>query len=159
MKREVERIADQLQRAFRGPAWHGPAVMEALASVTAAQAAARPIAGAHSIWEIAVHIAVWDDAVVGRLNGKRMDLPPHEDWPPVIDTSEAAWAGVLRLLGRNHNALRAAILNVNDDRLDTPILDGMSSTYVTLHGAVQHDIYHAGQIALLARSLTQRERD
>jgi hypothetical protein len=29
----------------------------------------------------------------------------------------------------------------------------MSSTYVTLHGVVQHSLYHAGQIALLKKAL------
>ena len=49
---EIKRINDQLKRAFEGTAWHGPSVSEVLAGVTAEQAAAHPIAGAHSIWEI-----------------------------------------------------------------------------------------------------------
>src|SRR5437764_6919973 len=54
---EVERILDQLKRAFEGNAWHGPAVEEVLADVTAEQAAAKPIPDAHSIWELTLHIA------------------------------------------------------------------------------------------------------
>jgi len=50
--RESERIADQLKRAFEGKSWHGPSLLEILKDVTAGQAAARPIPGAHSIWEI-----------------------------------------------------------------------------------------------------------
>ena len=33
---EIERILDQLKRAYEGDAWHGPSVREALAGVTAA---------------------------------------------------------------------------------------------------------------------------
>ena len=49
---EIERILDQLKRAYEGDAWHGPSVREALAGVNAKQAHARPLANAHSIWEL-----------------------------------------------------------------------------------------------------------
>lgn len=40
---EPERIADQASKMFGGGAWHGPAVLELLADVTAGDAASRPI--------------------------------------------------------------------------------------------------------------------
>ena len=58
-------IADQLRRAFLRDAWHGPAVLELLADVDAETAAARPIPSVHSIWELVLHIAVWDRMRVG----------------------------------------------------------------------------------------------
>ncbi|HTS08685.1 MAG TPA: DinB family protein, partial [Candidatus Eisenbacteria bacterium] len=67
---EATRIADQLRRAFDGSAWHGPALLEILADVDAAAAAARPIANVHSIWELVLHIAAWDGAGLRRLAGK-----------------------------------------------------------------------------------------
>ncbi|HYV05863.1 MAG TPA: DinB family protein, partial [Blastocatellia bacterium] len=64
---EIKRIRSQLRRAFEGEAWHGPSVMELLGDVTAEQAAAHPIAGAHSIWELALHIATWERYVRRRI--------------------------------------------------------------------------------------------
>lgn len=61
MTRETERIADQLRRAWEGDAWHGPPLKKALDGLTARQAAAHPIAGAHSIWDLALHIAAWQE--------------------------------------------------------------------------------------------------
>ena len=52
MPLDMEILADQIRRAFRGESWHGPSVLEVLAGVSAEDAAAHPIAGAHSIWEI-----------------------------------------------------------------------------------------------------------
>lgn len=52
-------IADELRRAFYGEAWHGDSLFEILRGVTAAQAAARPITNAHSIWELVLHISAW----------------------------------------------------------------------------------------------------
>lgn len=49
---ELGRLADQIRRAFEGESWHGPAVLEVLAGVSAEDAAAHPVAEAHSIWEV-----------------------------------------------------------------------------------------------------------
>ncbi len=152
---EIERILDQLERAYEGNAWHGPSVREALAGLTSAQAHARPLANAHSIWELVQHIAVWESAGRRRLEGDRaaIEISSPEDWPPADDTSETAWELSKAALDRGHEALREAISQIPEERLDEPILEGMSSVYVTVHGVIQHDLYHAGQIAMLKKAL------
>jgi uncharacterized damage-inducible protein DinB len=153
---EVERILDQLRRAYEGEAWHGPSVREALAGVTAEQAHARPLAGAHTIWELVQHIAVWEDVGRRRLEGDRaaIEISSPEDWPPADDKSEAAWEQAQAALDRRHQTFVKAISGVSQSRLDEPILEGLSSVYVTLHGVIQHDLYHAGQIAILKKALS-----
>ena len=153
---ETQRILDQLQRAYEGEAWHGPSVREVLAGVTAAQAQARPLANGHTIYELVRHIAVWEDVGRRRLEGDPAEVPISslEDWPPADDTSEAAWEQAKAALDRGHQVLVEAIKRVDDSRLDEPILEGLSSVYVTLHGVIQHDLYHAGQIAILKKALS-----
>ena len=153
---EVERILDQLKRAYEANAWHGPAVKEVLAGVTAAQAHARPLANAHTIWELVQHIAVWENVGVRRLSGDRAQIAisSPEDWPPADDASAAAWEQAKAALDRGHQALVQAISQVTEARLDEPIFEGMSTVYVTLHGIIQHDLYHAGQIALLKKAVS-----
>jgi uncharacterized damage-inducible protein DinB len=150
--REIERIQDQLRRAFEGPAWHGPSVKELLSDVTAEKAAARGVAGAHSIWEIVLHIGAWQEAARRRLAGERAELSTEEDWPLVSETSETAWRETLEALERDHLRLREALDGMDEARLTQPIVEGMSSVYVTLQGIVQHDLYHAGQIAVLKKA-------
>jgi uncharacterized damage-inducible protein DinB len=152
---EVERIVDQLHRAFEGEAWHGPAVMEILDGLKAPQAAARPLQSAHSIWEIMLHITAWERAVRLRLEGDRAQLSPTEDWPAVNDTDEAAWTRAKELLRQAHEELCKAVLGVDGSKLDQPIIEGLSSVYVTLHGVIQHSLYHAGQIAILKKALLE----
>ncbi len=154
---EIERIEDQSRRAFEGDAWHGPAVLEVLEDVTAAQAAAHPIGGAHSIWELALHIAAWEDACRRRLKGDRAELSDQEDWAPINDTSEPAWEKAKSQLAEGHRKFRAAIRETDEARLDEPILPGMPSVYITLQGAIQHDLYHAGQIVILKKALSEVE--
>ena len=145
---EIERLVDQLRRAFEGEAWHGPAVMEILEGITALQAAARPFDQAHSIWEIALHIEAWVRACRRRLEGVRTGT---EDWPTVTDSDEQAWGKTRESIKQAHDELRSAISLLDHSRLDQPIVEGMSSVYVTLHGVIQHSLYHAGQIAILKK--------
>ena len=152
MAGEAERIVLQLKYAFDGEAWHGPSVLELLADVNAAQAAMRPIHGAHTIWELVLHIAAWKKAVARRLSGDRAELSEEENWPAIDDPSEAAWQQTLNVLKDSHRELLAAIARLDERRLDESIVEGMSSVYVTVHGVIQHDLYHAGQIAILKKA-------
>jgi uncharacterized damage-inducible protein DinB len=153
---EAERIVDQMNRAFAGEAWHGSAVEEILEGVTAQQASARPFGGAHSIWEIVLHIAAWERAGRRRLKGDRAQLSGAEDWPAITDTDEPAWQRTKEALRESHEQLRNAVAKLDESRLDEPIIEGMSSVYVTLHGVVQHTLYHAGQIAILKKVVSGR---
>ncbi|HEX9869962.1 MAG TPA: DinB family protein [Candidatus Tectomicrobia bacterium] len=150
---EIQRIEDQLRRAFEGNAWHGPAVRELLADVTAAQAAGRPLPNAHSIWEIVLHMATWERVVYRRLQGETVvNLPMEQDWPPVRDTSAAAWHQAVRDLEQANHDLRAAIAQLTEARLADMAPGKDHSVYVMLHGIIQHDLYHAGQIAVLKKA-------
>lgn len=87
----MEIIADQISRAFRGQSWHGPSVREVLAGVSAEDAAAHPIPGAHGIWEIVLHMISGYNIVLRRVRGERVQLSPEEAWLPVREVSAAAW--------------------------------------------------------------------
>jgi uncharacterized damage-inducible protein DinB len=149
---EIERITDQLRRAFYGEAWHGPAVKEALAGVTAQKAAARPVSGAHSIWEIAIHIAAWESFVLRRLRGEVIvDVADQEDWPEA-HASEQAWQAALERLEQGHAELLKEVSCMREARLDEVVEGKGYTVYFMLHGVIQHDLYHAGQIALLKKA-------
>lgn len=152
--REAARIGSQLKRAFEGKAWHGPSLRELLADVTADAAAARPLPGSHSIWEIVLHVGVWQLAVTRGLEGAAMpaELSTEEDWPPLTDASEASWRDALAELEGGHGRLREAVRKLSDADLDKIVAGREYSVYFMLHGVVQHILYHAGQIALLKKA-------
>ena len=150
---ETKRIAAQLHHACHGPAWHGPALAEVLAGVTAAAAAQHPIAGAHNIWEIVLHITVWISVATQRLAGSEIPtLAPDEDWPAPPPPSDPSWHNALEELTAAEHALEAATLKLTDDDLRNLVLgERPYPIYAMLHGVVQHNVYHAGQIALLKK--------
>ena len=149
--KEINKISDQLEINFRGDAWHGPSLMRLLANVTAEQAAAKPIQNAHSIWELVLHIKVWKDVPRRRLASEAFEPTPEEDWPEVSDTSEAAWENTIKELEASHEKLAEAVSKLADSQLHEPATGQDYSNYFMIHGMIQHDLYHAGQIVLLKK--------
>jgi len=90
--------------------------------------------------------------------------PPHDgraregafrqkNFPPVTDTSNAAWTKTLEHLHQVHVELVAAVEKFPEKSSSPgPRQKGRHYTfYYMLHGIVQHELYHAGQIALLKK--------
>ena len=155
---ETERIAQQLERTWAGDAWHGPSLKELTDGLTARQAAAHHVDEAHSIWELVLHCRGWMREVERRLGGTDPAEPEGGDWPSVGAEVDERWAAARADLGVAAAGLARAIRAFDDARLGhrvgqdrDPALGTGSTYYVMLHGAVQHNLYHAGQIALLRK--------
>ncbi len=149
---EIDRLLDQLDRSWSGDAWHGPPLTEVLGGLTATVAAARPVAGAHTIWELALHMKTWQEVAARRLRGEQLVPSGQENFPRPPEPTEAAWGDTVRGLETARDELRKATAVLSLDVLDTPTPGTHWSSYNLLHGVIQHDLYHAGQIVLLARA-------
>jgi len=158
-------LSNHIKRAVAGPMWHGPSLDELLASVSSDQAAARPIPGAHSIWEIVLHVTAWAEIALARLHGQRTGDPaPDEDWPPVPGSdpksgSDAAanWHAALDRLRESYRALATDTRRLEPSAFDEKVTGADYSVSNLLHGVIEHATYHGGQIALLKRALEGRQ--
>lgn len=153
---ESARIADQLRRAFDGTAWHGPALLELLQDVDAAAAAAKPVKQAHSIWELTLHIAAWDTAGLRRLGGAKCQPEGEDNFPVVSKPTAANWRKAVRQVVQAHRLLIKAVESLPDSRLCERVPGKRYDFYHMLHGIVQHELYHAGQIAILKKALGRK---
>ena len=150
-----------LLREPAGDPWPGPPLREILKGITAAQAAAKPVTNAHSIWELVLHMAGWKNETRRRLSGAPAGEPESGDWPRPGATTAEHWKAALEGLETAHRDLVAAVkalpesqlFEATNDPRNRPLGPGVTY-YVLLHGIVQHDVYHAGQIALLKKALT-----
>jgi uncharacterized damage-inducible protein DinB len=149
---EGSRIADQLHRAFYGSAWHGPAVLELLEDVDAAAAAAKPLKDVHSIWELLLHIEAWARAAMVRLGGKKCQPQGADNFPPVIRATQSAWRKAVAGAKRTHDSLVRTVAGVAEPRLRERVPGKRYDFYHMLHGIAQHELYHAGQIAILKKA-------
>lgn len=151
---EIERIVDQMDRAFAGDAWHGPPLKSLLDGLLAEDAVKHPIDGVHSIWELVLHLAAWNGIMRHELLGERAEVTTETDWPTIWDPSEVGWKRALDGLTESHKRLREVAAGLHDDQLgEIPVARTRNTRYVMLHGVVQHNLYHAGQIALLRKAI------
>jgi uncharacterized damage-inducible protein DinB len=147
---ETQRLASQLRRSYEGQAWHGPSLRELLEGVTSEQAAAKPISGAHSIWELVLHVIAWEREALAVTEGKKYEvLAGEKDWPRV----QESWEATCDDLGAATKALVTVIRAMPEEKLNESAGGAEYNFYFLLHGIVQHNLYHAGQIALLKRAL------
>jgi len=140
-----------------GEAWHGPATLGLLQDLSAADAAKKPIPGTHSILELVLHIANWNEIVARRLAGEKVEgkLDTEYDWPKGAGAEEQAWKAAVERLKRSYDTLRTAISATSDEKLAQAAVNRKHSNYVMLHGIIHHIVYHSGQIGLLRRTLAQ----
>ncbi|MEO5897538.1 MAG: DinB family protein [Vicinamibacterales bacterium] len=159
---EIARIVDQLERAYSGDPWHGSPLSQILDGVTHTAASEQPIRDGHTIWELVSHIAAWKNEVRHRLSGVAAAAPREGDWPPVGEVTEDAWLQARERLDLAHRLLVSAVREFPEAKLYEGTNDhrdaalGIGVTYYELlHGLVQHDVYHSGQIALLKKGVPQ----
>ncbi len=152
VRTESEGITEQLRRAFYGDAWHGPAVLELLSDVDAETAAARPIPNVHSIWELVLHIAVWDRVACRRLAGEKCQPTGDANFPPVTKVNAVAWRKAVAETKRAHDVFVKTVAALPDARLWDRVPGKRYDFYHMLHGLAQHELYHAGQIAILKKA-------
>ena len=152
-----------IDEAYDVRSWHGTNLRGSLRGVTLEQAAWRPNSAQmkagqapppHNIWELTVHAAYWKYDIRRRLTGEQsrsFSLEGSNFWERPIEGTLQEWRSDLKLLQREHDALRAAIVSFPETRW-TKKAPGKPFTFEGLvRGVAAHDLYHAGQIQLLKR--------
>jgi len=92
--------------------------------------------------------------VLRRLLGDGRQLTPEEDWPAVVSATAESWREAVRALHGLNEDLRRAVRDFSADRLDAPLVpEAPYTAYTQFIGVTQHNLYHAGQVAVLRRAL------
>lgn len=157
-------LAELLRRGHSSDPWHGPATSDLLSQIGAADAARRPDADAHTIWEIVLHMTAWQREVASRLAGRTPRPPAEGDWPVPPPPSEAAWAAAKEDLRESLEAVATLAAGLSAPQLqalvgaarDRALGSGVTMAEM-LAGLLQHNAYHSGQIALLTKARRAEE--
>jgi hypothetical protein len=137
-----------LDEAYNRRTWSGTNVRKSLRGITAAGAAWRPPHARHNVAQIVLHLAYWKTVVCGRLDPERKRPFPlaGSDWFEVpARLGEAQWAHSLKLLADAQRRLRQAVASVDLSDASKAGRDRARLAY----GIAMHDMYHAGQIAMI----------
>lgn len=157
---EGEYIAALLEEAYfgepdrNGIAWHGESVHMIMQDIDPELAARRLSGTSHSIWEIVLHIAQWDEICVRRLKGEVINMTTGDpgDWPDLPKSLDAAnWGGTLTRLKQGQQAMIESARKMSENDLSEKVPGTNWNVYLMLHGTLHHDLHHAGQISVLKR--------
>lgn len=160
MNAESQRLIGLLRNTYDGTPWYGSSVKTLLSGITAAQARARPLANCHTIGEIVGHLTAWREFTWHKLQGRHggpeaaFDIStPQQDWPTAEIASSEDWQARLSQLATSQQQLIRLLEALSDNELEATVAGRRYPLYVLLHGIIQHDAYHSGQIGLLKKAL------
>ena len=157
MNTEILQITEQLKDAYEGDPWFGRSVKSLLKDVDESIAFEKP-KGEHSILELLWHIINWREFTINRLReGDEISVKQFEgnDWQQLNHNDKSLWKKGLHKLDQTQAELIEVMQHQQDNLLDERVSGRKYSFRNLLNGIVQHDIYHAGQIAYVTKLLSK----
>jgi uncharacterized damage-inducible protein DinB len=148
---ETKNISKLFDQLYNGAPWLDVNIVAELKKVRADQAATRILPNCNTIWEIVIHLIGWRENILERLQGKTKRSPAGNYISPVKDTSAKAWLLTLHKLEKSQQKWLALLENFDANKVNDIVPPGKYSAYDLMHGILQHDAYHLGQIVLLAK--------
>ncbi len=148
--KESQRIASLFSNLYNGEPWIDVTLVDTLQNISY-QKAAEKYKNCNSIWEIVNHIIAWRENVLQRVQGKVINTPNHNYFEPVVDISENAWKNTLSKLEQSQQQWLLFLSNCNEVDFDNLYPNNNLNYYEHIHGIIQHDAYHLGQINILTK--------
>lgn len=153
MATEIDRIKRQLEKAFDKQPWYGTSIKGILKDID--PKVVHKKLGPHSIIILLLHLITWRRYVTHKLQGDdSFNVSDDSNFfePPA---TVQAWKDALKELEVSQSKLIEAVSKFPAERLNeaVPVASHKYTWYTLLHGIIQHDVYHLGQIALLKKAL------
>ena len=140
----VQALMAHVDSVFEGPNGDYPAVLEALAGVSAAQALCKPLPHQNSIWQIVEHLIASKIWQIDMLKQGQAASPVWTE--PSGD--EAEWQATLGRLHDAHRQLKEALERVSEAELLAIPVPKWHRTLLelVLSSGPAHEAHHGGQI-------------
>lgn len=148
---EGMRMSSLFEDLYNQEPWLDVTIVSKLNSLTASKAAARPLDNCNTIWEIVNHMINWRENVLKRVNGEVLKTPKSNYFKEIMDTSDRAWIKTLEALQQSQQAWMLYLETITEDDLAKVYAPNQMNYYKHIHGILQHDAYHLGQIVLLLK--------
>ena len=149
MNKETQSIIKSFESTLSGQPWFGRAVYEILEEVNETNMYTKPNGTGHSIIELLWHMNTWAEFSLANLENKSQEelkAIEETDWR-IIDEKKHSWEKGLATLKSIHKKI-TELLSAKDDSLLKEMVPNRSYNFrFMLNGLIQHNIYHAGQVA------------
>lgn len=151
-------LPQEFLNAFRGHPWHGKSTLEIVEASAPEKVFVHWIPNAHSIAEIVLHLTVWTEEALERLEGKEAKTPSRGDWPLVPHNDLQGWQRIVKDFKSAHQKLKERLDDFSSEDWDSKVIDHRGdlsevgiSYAVLVNGIIQHLAYHSGQLSLLQK--------
>lgn len=148
--KENELIIKLFDDLYDGNPWIDVNIAGTLKNVSP-ELAATKAGERNSIWEIVNHLIDWRLNVLQRVQGEQIITPADNYFEPVNDISQDAWEATLERLDDSQLKWTNFLRECNAADLEKTYMPNKMSYDDHIHGIIQHDAYHLGQITLLAK--------
>ena len=147
-------IIKKMTQVFEGDPWYGKSVMRTIADVNESIVYKKPNAGAHSAIELLYHMINWEEFTLHQLEGSVKDPARYElqDWRE-IEPQTHTWREGIAAFSAMHKRIVEILTASGDDILEKEVRYRKYNMRFLLDGLIDHNIYHAGQLALLQKTL------
>lgn len=148
---ESRRIQTLFTDLYHGHPWLDVTLQDTLRQITPSKANQRPIKDGNTIWEIVNHIIAWRENVLKRVQGEVIQTPSSNYIEKIEDASDDAWQQTLEALETTQKEWLYFLGTFNEAHFGNEYPVNKLTYYQHIHGIIQHDAYHLGQIVLLAK--------
>ncbi|HRG39225.1 MAG TPA: DinB family protein [Bacteroidia bacterium] len=148
--KETQRIIQLFEKGFNGIPWIDVNLVDVLENITPEQAIRKLYPNANSIWEITNHIISWRENVLQRVQGIEIKTPVHNYFMP-LQKGAITWKETLKKLGTSQKEWIKFLNDFKEQDFEVVYKPNGMNYYEHIHGILQHDVYHLGQIVMLTR--------
>ena len=155
MNKEIQSIIKNLENTLTSQPWFGRAVYILLDEIDETKVSVKPNDSEHSLIELLWHMNTWAGFTLANLENKssqELKAIEENDWR-TIDPVKHSWKNGLKELKSIHKRI-SDILNSKEDLFLKDMVPNRQYNFrFMLNGLIQHNIYHAGQVAYLKKLL------
>ncbi|MCX2681326.1 DinB family protein [Galbibacter sp. EGI 63066] len=154
MDLQIEKLISKLKNSFEETPWYGDSVLKIISGIDSRWVNTVPANSKNTIAKIVQHMINWRLLALEKLKGNltyEIKIDSADDWPEVFINNESEWNALLDKLKKSQRDI-IAFLSTKNDAFLTQQTPGRSYNHEYLvEGIIQHDIYHTGQIVMIAK--------
>ena len=155
MKNELRSIIDNIESVLHGHPWFGRNVTDLLGDINPRHAYSKPGNADHSACDLLWHMISWATFTANRIEGStKKDVATDEtlDWRKTSPKTYN-WEKGLKEFTAIHKKIITRLRTKDDEWLEKTVAYREYNFRYLLHGLIQHNIYHIGQVAYLNKLL------
>jgi len=149
---DIKEVTESLKTVYSGQPWYGNNLLHILSTIGSGNPNAN-FNGSNSLGQILEHMLQWKRFTIEKLKGNEsfhIELNSVQDWNKEKIYTQEEFAELISSFKTACEELMDFIKDKEDSFLEN--LAYKKYRYKTLiEGSIQHDIYHAGQLALLIK--------